>query len=185
MKLRILSILVMTLSFICESFAQKGKPRDLEYMFKVSNADFDKDFRVDSSDLRHWAEAVAHVYASQRPMMRMKMPALDLAKQFDKNQDSELSSTEERYMRDHLKKAMAEAFKHLLTKYDTNKNRRFDTKELPDLRAAVPNFTEYALSFKEGGQLPNNDKPNRLAQNGQNDIKPETKVKRKLDDIYD
>lgn len=175
--------MILLFSFMYSVSAQKWKPRDFEMFMKAKNVDTDRDFKVDSSDLRYWAEAVANIYNLQRPMMRIAMPTLDYAKQFDKNADGELSSSEERVMRDALKKALSEAFKHLLTEYDLNKNRRFDEKELPDLRAAIPNFTEYAINFNAKGQLPVTEK--RFRQKEPEPIKEEVKVKRKLDDIYD
>ena len=183
MKFRLLTSMILLFSFILTVFAQRGKPRDLEMFIKAKNVDTDRDFKVDSSDLRYWAEAVADIYNAQRPMMRMAMPTLEYAKLFDKNNDGELSSSEERAMRDALKKALSEAFKYLLTEYDLNKNRRFDEKELPDLRAAIPNFTEYAINFNEKAQLPVADK--RFGQKEPEPVKEEVKVKRKLDDIYD
>lgn len=191
MKPNSLIIFLITTAFVLSVSAQRKPAKHMEHMMMINNADKDNDFKIDSSDIRDWVEAVSDMYNHQRPMMRMKMPALEYAEKFDKNMDSELSSSEERTMRDHFKKAVAEAQKTLFEEYDLNKNRRFDDKELPKLRSEIHNLTNYAIELsmgiKQEEEKPELKKEPRFGELRDLDKEPDVEPvkKRKFDDIYD
>ncbi|MCM8532090.1 MAG: hypothetical protein NE330_13085 [Lentisphaeraceae bacterium] len=176
--MKIILAAALLISLCVESFAQKRGGRSLETMNILINPDEDKDYKVDTSELRDWLEAVEKVFERNKIGMKMPMLNIDIVKKFDEDLDRELSSREERNLRDHMKKLFADASKRLITEYDANKNRRLDTKELITLREAIPNFYNYALK-------PVEVKPVKDLKLAVKPKTPEVIKQRKLDDIYD
>ena len=189
MKPKLLLVFLTSITFISDVYAER---KHMEHMMIIHNADQNNDFRVSSNDIRDWAEAVAEIYNHKKPMMRMRIPALEYAEKFDKNRDFELSSTEERLMRDHFKKSVAKSIKKLFIDYDLNKNRRFDDKELSKLRSEIHNLTNYAIETSMGIKKKEEPKTEFRKEPDFDVLKPihkktnsEPVRTRKFDDIYD
>lgn len=145
-------------------------------MEKVSNPDEDYDFKVDSSELRDWISNASSVYLYGREMIR-ESKAIQLVREYDKDNDRKLSSKESLALKAYVKPIFEEASKKLLLENDANKNRRLDKSELVLLRKKVPSFLNYAFEQHESEQK--ELEPKLITPS----VKP--KVTRSINDIYD
>ena len=184
-------ILLFLMSFILlpSAFAQKRKDmRGMEKMHLQENADEDRDYKVDTSELREWMELAEHFLEAQRGPMRMEFSPLSFLKDFDEDKDLEFSSSEKRKLKEYLSELFSAGTKKLQKTYDLNDNKRFDKTELIQLRTDIPNFMSYALRApekKERGIKVAIEVEEPREERREERRKEPVKEERKLDDIYD
>jgi Ca2+-binding EF-hand superfamily protein len=155
----------------------KGFGRGYEAIKKAANPDEDKDYKVDSAELREWVASATTVFGYGRDYLK-EHKTIKLIDEFDKDRDGKISSKEARELKNYMKKVFDNATKKLILDNDANNNRRLDKKEIIALRDTVPDFLTYALENKEAEE--------ELAKKPKEAEKePEKERSNSITDIYD
>ena len=167
---------VLILLILCaDLYGQRRGERGKGIVEKTYNPDEDYDFKVDSVELRKWVESISTVYSYSRDFIRTN-EAVQLLRDFDKDNDRKLSTKETLEFRSYIKPIFEKASNKLLLENDSNKNRRLDKSELEIMRGKISNFLNFALK---------NDKAEKEQAAKKAAAEKEAKPIRALTDIYD
>ena len=166
MKGWFLTIIVL-ISFVLGLSAQ-----DDEVVSFIRKADTDADFKVDSTEMKHWSAEVAYYFNRGFSTSYFGGKFKAFVESFDEDRDGKFSKLEFRRFQAGAKKLFSEAYDVITLKYDENKNKRLDKEEKLVARSEVTNLLSFALNIEE------------MKKDG---IKAEAIIEndRALDDIYD
>ena len=181
----------------------------IQSVFLLSAADFnyedyniyktpdkDRDFNIETGELRKWSESYARIWTYSEEMVEIFPLGLKLLKEVDTDKDKEISKRELRAFQMNLDPIFEKAYEEFTLTYDKSGNGRIEKSELAEAFLKYPTFFDYfnknvhlfvetELAEVEKREAPPRDDMRRRPAGEDFRRKPPRRDKKALDDIYD